>query len=162
MDAHCKPSMDAAQILELPRILGGGYDPFMTTRRKRDRALPVSDPGDKPPKRSSKALESAPEAVEVRNLLATNMQWLVDHSSAKGSIPAMARNTGVGINTIKRILRSGNGTTVDTLSLICAPYGIEPWQLLHPFRGDKHLNDSALATVERMKRSEKLIEREAK
>lgn len=115
MDSVVKPSMDRPVLCRNPAAVCSG----MVKKRQ----LATTSPG-KVPKRAQQVLDRSESLMEVRRAVAANVKWILDNSSAEGSIPKMHRETGLAPNTIKRILAAANGVTIDTLAVIADQYGI--------------------------------------
>jgi len=150
-----KPHMGGRALV---RCTNGGIVRRMGKHTHNERKFRTTSPGRKP-RRTEKADTRADFVREIRGQLATNIKWLLDHSSAKGNLTKMAESTGVGRSSLKRALEASNSSQVDTISLIAAAYGMEPWQLLHPFRGDAKLTETTLQALERIKADIEAIKR---
>jgi hypothetical protein len=123
MDSLVKPSMAPANLRLNPATVccGMAQKRHVTARPAKPslpRQLPSNSPG-KTEKRTAKALRNTEGLLAIREQVARNVDWLLTNSAANGSVPRMANDTGLGINTIRRVLKRKGGTTIDTLFHTC-------------------------------------------
>lgn len=67
-----------------------------------------------------------------RQVLAANLQRLMDASPGLSTLKAISQAGGGSHGTVDRIRRATNGTSVDNLAELAKVFGVEPWHLLMP------------------------------
>jgi plasmid maintenance system antidote protein VapI len=65
-----------------------------------------------------------------RQILATNLQRLMERSVDKQNNLALARHAKVGHTHIGRLLRMESSATTDMIDALAEAFGVQPWELL--------------------------------
>ena len=68
----------------------------------------------------------------MRGVVATNVQHLMDtrYADSNNRPKALARDSGVFLSTVQRVLKQEVGATLDTIEALAKAFGIAPHQLL--------------------------------
>lgn len=122
MDSVVKPSMDGRWSAPKTHALTKNGLAVSSVMAK-ERQLATTSAGDKP-KRAPKVLEKADELMSMRRIVAKNLKAMFDCGPARGNYAALAEATGLGINTIKRVLAAKASPTLDTLYLLAGAHGL--------------------------------------
>ena len=70
--------------------------------------------------------------MRPRDILAANLNALIDGHPTFGSPPALVRASGIPNGTLGRIRTAEVATTVDKLQGLATAFNVEPWVLLVP------------------------------
>ena len=70
--------------------------------------------------------------IDVRQVLADNLEKLRNASVSLKNYPAIAKHRGPSNGTLGRIALKEQAATVDVVAALAAVFGLKPWQILVP------------------------------